>query len=273
MTPQPPNPPSNAALLRELARLDPDLRPSDMEHLSGGRTNHVWRLGPFVVKCHNPDRASPLFPNDPLAEAKALRLFSPLGLAPKLLAAGDCWLICDHIADHGSQTPADIAGLLWRLHRQMLPKDSFRALPNGSTGLLAHARSFAPDGLPPPPVDPHLPPVTPPRPVHADAVLGNILSGPSGPVLIDWQCPGMGDPAEDLATLLSPAMMWLYSGRNPGQDWAEALLSAYPDAATVQRTRALLPLYRWRIMAHCAWKAARGDQDYARALQIERDTP
>jgi thiamine kinase len=58
---------------------------------------------------------------------------------------------------------------------------SFRALPNGSAALLAHAASFAPDGLPPPPPDPGLPPVTPPRPVHADVVPGNILATADGP--------------------------------------------------------------------------------------------
>ena len=100
-----------------------------------------------------------------------------------------------------------------------------------------------------------------------------ILATAQGPLLIDWQCPGMGDPAEDLATLLSPAMIWLYTGEKPDQGWAEALLHAYPDRATAERTRALLSLYRWRIMAHCAWKAARGDADYAAALKLELDTP
>lgn len=271
MTAQPPPLPKDPALFRALARLGAD-RSAGMVPLTGGRTNHVWRLGPLVVKCYAPNRASPLFPNDPQAEVKALRLFSPLGIAPRLLAAGEGWLICDHFPDDGPKTPDGIARLLHLLHRQTPPKNSFRALPNGSSALLAHARSFAPDGLPPPPPDPHLPPV-PPRPVHADAVLGNILSAPSGLLLIDWQCPGMGDPAEDLATLLSPSMMWLYTGQILGPDWVEAVLAAYPDAGTVQRTRALLPLYRWRIMAHCAWKAARGDGDYARALQIERDSP
>jgi hypothetical protein len=65
-------------------------------------------------------------------------------------------------------------------------------------------------------------------------------------------------------------MMWLYTGQIAPPDWAMAVLSAYPCPETVARTRALIPLYRWRIMAHCAWRAARGDADYARAFQIER---
>ena len=64
-------------------------------------------------------------------------------------------------------------------------------------------------------------------------------------------------------------MMWLYTGRIVPVGWAEALFAAYPSPQTVARSRALRPLYLWRIAAHCAWKAARGDADYARALRIE----
>lgn len=239
--------------------------------LSGGRTNRLWRVGPFVLKRHDPAAASPLFPNDPLAEARALSLLAPHGLAPTLRAAGPDWVIYDHAEGPAwppQADPAPLARMLHRLHTTDLPAGTFRALPNGSAAILSHAASFAPPGLPPPPPDPQLPPVAP-RPVHTDPVLANIIATPRGPLLIDWQCPGMGDPTEDLATLASPAMMWLYTGRKPAGGWGEAILADYPDAQVAARTRALLPLYRWRIIAHCAWKASRGDADYARAMQIE----
>lgn len=257
------------AALAALVRLDPSLQPGDWQAMTGGRSNAVWRAGSFVIKHHRSDATSPLFPNDPVAEATALTLLSPLGLAPRLRASGADWIIYDH-AEGGlwQGDPAPVARMLHRLHNAALPPDAFRLLPNGSTALLAHATSFAPPGLPPPPPDPGLPPVAP-RPVHADVVPGNILATPSGPLLIDWQCPGMGDPAEDLATFTSPAMMWLYTGRIAPQGWAETLFAAYPCPETVARSRALRPLYLWRIAAHCAWKAAHGDADYARALQIE----
>lgn len=248
---------------------------SDRVPLPGGRSNRLWRIGPLVLKRYDPAAASPLFPNDPQAEARALMLLAPCGLAPTLRAAGPDWVIYDHAEGptwSAAADPAPIARMLHRLHATVLPSGSFRPLPNGSAAILAHAASFAPAGLPPPPPDPAIPP-TDPRPVHADPVPGNILATAQGPLLIDWQCPGMGDPAEDLATLLSPAMMWLYTGRIAPEGWAERLLHAYPDRATADRTRHLLPVYRWRLMAHCAWKAARGDADYARALRIELDTP
>ena len=268
-----PDQPADPALHDALRRLCPPGAGPQWQPLRGGRTNRVWRVGDLVVKLHDPSAASPLFPNDPGAEIRALRQFAPMGLAPGLRAHGDGWLICDHLPGGLWQgPPAPVAGLLHRLHGIALPADAFRTLPNGSAALLAHGASFAPPGLPAPPADPGLPPI-PPRPVHADVVPGNILAAPRGPVLIDWQCPGLGDPSEDIATLVSPGMMWLYTGRIATPDWADALFDAYPDRHIADRARRLLPLYRWRIMAHCAWKAARGAADYARALQIERDTP
>lgn len=264
---------NDPSLHQALSDLAPGLSLGDAQRLAGGRTNHVWRIGPVVLKCHEPAGATPLFPNDPQAETTALRLFAPRGIAPHLLAEGAGWLICRYLPRQETPpTPASVAHLLHRLHSHPVPGAPFRILPNGSAAILAHARSFAPAGLPAPPDDPQVPPVAP-RPIHGDAVPGNILSTPSGPVLIDWQCPGMGDPAEDLATLLSPAMMWLYTGEKQDEGWREALLHAYPDRATADRTRTLLPLFRWRIMAHCAWKASRGDADYAPALRIELETP
>lgn len=255
-----------------LARLHPQA--TDWVPLPGGRSNRLWRVGPLVLKCFDPTAASPLFPNDAHAEARALSLLAPHGLSPLLRASGPDWVIYDHAEGPNwsvEADPAPLARMLHRLHVMPLPADTFRPLPNGSRAILAHAARFAPDGLPPPPALQINP--TPPRPVHADPVLGNILATSQGPLLIDWQCPGMGDPAEDLSTLLSPGMMWLYTGRNAPEGWAERLLQAYPDRAIADRTRLLLPLYRWRIMAHCAWKAAQGDADYARALRIELETP
>lgn len=256
-----PHDPATAALARLLPAQ------AAWEPLPGGRTNRLWRIGPLVLKRHDPAAASPLFPNDPQAEARALALFSPHALAPRLRASGDDWLIYDHVdGTPWRGDPAPVARMLHRLHMTPVPQGTFRPLPNGSAAILADAARFAPQDLLPPP-DPQLPPI-PPRPVHADPVPGNILATAQGPLLIDWQCPGLGDPAEDLATLASPAMMWLYTGAKPPEGWAEAILNAYPDQAIADRTRTLLPLYHWRIRAHCAWKAARGDADYATALSV-----
>jgi thiamine kinase-like enzyme len=100
-------------------------------------------------------------------------------------------------------------------------------------------------------------------------VAGNLIDGPGGITLIDWQCPASGDPTEDVATFLSPAMQWLYRGRVLSPPETEAFLSAYPDPDVTTRYLRLRPLYRWRMAAHCLWKADRGAPDYEQALAAE----
>jgi aminoglycoside phosphotransferase (APT) family kinase protein len=258
-------------LLRDaVLSLAPSLAAAVWLPLSGGRTNRLWRVGDLVVKRHDPAAASPLFPNSAADEARALAAFAPLGLAPRLRAAGPDWVIYDHL-DGAVWTadPAPVARMLGRLHALPPTATGFRAMPNGSAALLDQARQMAAGlDLPPPPPDPALPPVAP-RLLHGDAVAGNVIVTPDGPRLIDWQCPGLGDPAEDIATFLSPAMMWLYSGRILTAAERAAFLSAYPDRAVTDRFLALEPVFRWRMAAHCAWRARRGDAGYARALRLE----
>lgn len=250
-----------------LLRLNPDLATARWHVLAGGRTNRLWRVGGYTVKRFDPAAATPLFPNDAAAEARALALFAPLGLAPQLRAQGVDWLVYDH-AEGAVWTgdPAPVARALHRLHGAAVPSGSFRLAPNGSAAVLDHAHAIYPlEGAPP---DPGVGAVAL-CPIHADAVAGNILETRAGPLLIDWQCPAMGDPVEDICTFLSPAMTWLYSGKPMTADRAEAFLQAYPDAQTVARARVMMPVYRFRIAAHCAWKAARGDAAYAQAMQLE----
>jgi thiamine kinase len=248
----------------------PGLAGSAWVPLSGGRTNRLWRVGDTVVKAYDPAAASPLFPNDPVAEARALALLGPLGLAPRLLGDGAGWVAYAHVeGDAGQGDPAPVARALHRLH-QLRPA-GFRSAALGSAALLAQARAIAgacTGPLPPPPADPGIVPA-PACLIHGDAVPGNVIAGPQGVTLIDWQCPALGDPAEDLATFLSPAMQWLYRGATLPKADAERFLAAYPDAAVVARYRALARVFRWRMAAHCLWKAERGAPDYARALALE----
>ena len=84
-------PPSPAFLKTVIDRL-PALRDQPWLPLAGGRTNRLWRVGQAVIKAYDPAAASPLFPNDPAAEARALAQLGPIGLAPDLIGAGDGWL-------------------------------------------------------------------------------------------------------------------------------------------------------------------------------------
>ena len=49
-----------------------------------------------------------------------------------------------------------------------------------------------------------------PRLLDRDVGPGNPIAAGDTPVLIDWQCPGAGDPVDDVAAFLSPAVQILY---------------------------------------------------------------
>ncbi len=100
-------------------------------------------------------------------------------------------------------------------------------------------------------------------------VPANIIKDPAGPTLIDWQCPAIGDAAEDLATFLSPAMQSLYAGQSLSGNEQSRFLDAYGNADAVDFYRALKPLFHRRMAAHCLWKAERGSLDNAEAMQLE----
>ncbi len=239
--------------------------------LHGGRVNRLWRTGDAVVKLYDPAGASVLFPNSAKDESLALRFAAPHGLAPRHLAQGQAegadWLAWAHAPGTPWQhDPAVPARLLARLHALPAPP-GFRRRPGGSAAILAQGTSI---GAPwPAPPDPVVPPCPAPSPLHGDPVPGNILTDGPRALLIDWQCPATGDPAEDLALFLSPAMQVLYRGAPLTPAETAEFLAAYGNPASVARYRLLAPLLHWRIAAHCAWRARRGDPGYADAVQAE----
>lgn len=242
------------------------------EPLRGGRTNWVWRVGARVVKLYNAAAESPLFPNDPQAEQRALSVVAPLGLGPVLRQQGLDWVVYDHLDGQiwDADDPAPVARLFAAVHA--LPGEGFRSVASGTAAILAQAEAILAEcagHLPPREGLVEVPPADETCMIHGDAVAGNIIDGPGGLRLIDWQCPGQGDAAEDLAAFLSPAMQWLYRGAVLSAGQVEAFLAAYPDRAVVARYRALRPAFQFRMAAHCLWKAERGAEDYLRALTLE----
>jgi aminoglycoside phosphotransferase (APT) family kinase protein len=273
MTGPPSSAPPPQALRAAVEAHLPGLGTADWEPLHGGRVNRLWRVGAVAVKLLDPDGGSPLFPNDAAAEAAALDLLSDRGLAPRLVARGRVgnrdWLATGFRAGQvWTSGAAAAAGALAAVHRAAVP--GLRPAPTGSTAILAQGAAIAADcrATPPPPADPGEPPCPRPGLIHGDAVAGNLIVGPGGPGFIDWACAATGDPVDDLAAFLSPAMQALYRGRPLAAEEAEAILSAYPDPATVARYRRLAPLLHWRLAVHCLWRADRGAQDYARAARL-----
>ena len=64
-------PPSPAFQRTVIDRL-PALKDQPWLPLAGGRTNRLWRVGQAVIKAYDSAAASPLFPNDPAAEARVV---------------------------------------------------------------------------------------------------------------------------------------------------------------------------------------------------------
>lgn len=97
--------------------------------------------------------------------------------------------------------------------------------------------------------------------VHTDCGPGNLVRSRRGLVLIDWQCPGLGDPVEDLACFVSPAMMILYQQKPHSARVIEQFLHAYGESvqgrATVACYHRNAAAWHYRIGGYCVWRADR----------------
>jgi len=264
--------------------------------LTGGRTNALWRVSggerALVVKLYRAAAETPLFANDPDAEKASLAALAGTGLAPDLVAAAISpagrSLVYRHVDGHPwtvEDDPEPVATALARLHAQPAPA-ALPRLPLGPARLRAKAcdiaESLGAEGGRLAALMPGSDPASPPAQrafLHGDATAANTLATSSGPVFIDWQCPACGDPADDLALFLSPAMQ-IVSG-NPALTPAQVaqFLASYAETAqdggeTVARYRAFAPLYHARMAAYALWRAARGDAAYrpAAAAEIARLT-
>lgn len=241
------------------------------QKLAGGRVNLLWRANDLVIKRYQHSGASPLFPNDSRDEASALAFLAPYGVAPELVAHGSGWLVYRYCPGAAwKRGPEQPAAALAQLHQIPAPRQMFRNTPNGSAQLLVQAKAIealcaAP--LPPAPNDPNIAP-GPVCLIHGDAVPGNFILHQGRTTLIDWQCPALGDPAEDIATFLSPAMQWLYRGSPLTHSEILSFRGAFAQS-TLKRYDRLARLYHWRMAAHCLWRSERDEPEYAQALQLE----
>ncbi|MGH1354994.1 MAG: phosphotransferase family protein [Thalassovita sp.] len=253
----------------------------DWVPLTGGQTNRLWRVGDVVVKRFAPCDGNPRFPNDPGQEVAILRHLHGLGLAQNLLGhveqEGVSYLVFQHLSGHSWRAgTAPVAELLRRVHA-VSPLSALRQQAGGSGAIERQVAAILPQL-------PHslAAQLTKKRPrseaidgvsaqalLHGDPVPGNILITPDGVRLIDWQCPAVGDPVEDLALFLSPAMQLIYRGVPLDSAEIATFTDAYGDRATIDRLRAMQPWHHWGMAAYCAWKTARGSRQYARAMALE----
>lgn len=254
------------------------------EVLYGGRTNQVWKVlsddCDAVLKLYRAPFQNPLFRNDARLEAESLRMLGNTGFVPNLRATGSFgqanWVFYDHAPGAPWRDGVEnVAALLRHLH---LCRVELEAPPgcNGSNELAQHAqrilarcrsdkvkhlRALLPQN--------QVAPLTERCLIHGDPVAGNILQAPGGLTLIDWQCPAWGDPCEDLAMFLSPAMQRLYRGTPLTMQETEQFLAAYDCSEVTDRFRLLRPWFGWRMAAYCLWRAENGSPDYATGYELE----
>jgi thiamine kinase len=243
--------------------------------LAGGRSNSVWQLGPdesaVICKLERQGRASDLFPNDPAAELAALTALSGSGLAPEpiamVVAPEGRAVLYRHVAGSlWAGDPAEVGAALARLHRLPLPP-GLRHVDTSAAAILAEGRRLGDLPAPQPPA------LMAPRPafLHGDPVPANILATAGGPVLIDWQCPGIGDPAHDIAIFLSPGMHLAYGAAPLDSEGEAAFWRGYGEAGARASYHDLAPLLHWRLACYCQSRLAAGEADYGPALRAETE--
>jgi thiamine kinase-like enzyme len=275
--------PVSAAEILELLGRDAN-EPIVITKLTGGYRNVVHRVEgeglDCVVKQYSPPDDNPLFPLLFEDEWRSLAAFEQDGVAPSLIATDADRGILAYQFIPGDVWDGDLVGLGALLTRvgQVAPPGWLRKLPSAVEELRAHTSHILAAVADPPggllnhfdvPDEP-----VPTRLVHTDCGPGNVIGGSGQYLLVDWQCPGQGDPVEDLAAATSPAVQILY-GRAPLEKAdIDELLASYGDSNTAERYRWKAPLYSARFAAYCAWRIERlgNHQDadrYRQALLAE----
>ncbi|SEQ71237.1 aminoglycoside phosphotransferase family protein [Thalassovita taeanensis] len=272
-------------LVTELTRLGQVPAGLEWHSLKGGQTNQLWQVGQgprsLVVKLFAPADGNPLFPNDAAHETLLLQYLDGMGLAPALQCRlqtdfGVCIIYRHHTGQCWTTGTPAVAHVLRRVHSLAVPK-GLRLACDGSEHLrnqAEHILSRLPASVAQPLM--RLRPKGTVAPsgrvalLHGDPVPGNLIQNQTGLILIDWQCPALGDPVEDLAIFLSPAMQKIYRGHVLTRAEIADFLSAYDDPEISARLRALAPWHHWRMAAYCAWKAQQGAAGYAKAIELER---
>ena len=202
-----------------------------------------------------------------------MQRLAPLGLAARPcrrgIHAGACWLLYPYQRGMCWRTgTARAAKTLFDIH-QVHDLPDLPVGPNGSAALCGRIRALGltdadiclPHRLVLPTDDLTL--------VHGDPVPGNLLIKSDGAIFLDWQCPAVGDPCDDLAVFLSPAMQCLYRGAPLEHAEVEAFWGAYGHETRQARYYALAPFFHARMYAYCAWRARLGMPDYAAVARLE----
>jgi aminoglycoside phosphotransferase (APT) family kinase protein len=304
------------AVLADAGFLSNTVAASDLKLLTGGFWNQVYRLQVgeklMVIKQFFKGVANPMFPVMPDTEAAALSYLQGSACAPEPIAylpqtpAGDI-LLYSYVTglpwkfdpQNAEKSTKDVADLLARVHRIPIDanaKNSFKLLPQSPKDLYTHSLTMlgeceetvrgSLEHLKQQLADFPLTAPCAPVLVHTDCGPGNIIVGDAGPCLIDWQCPGLGDPLQDVFTFASPAMQILYRCEPLADGFIQHFFQSYFQAQSagsdVAAMKARLPVvkayHHFRFAAYCAYRITHLQASqpavaalYSQALSAELD--
>ncbi|MFT4606623.1 MAG: thiamine kinase [Gammaproteobacteria bacterium] len=250
-----------------------DTHQVEITKLTGGYHNYVYRLRnnngiDWVIKQYVTQSNVPLFPVLPDHESGALKALEETGITPKYIdflsttESGEI-LIYEFVeGEQWQKDTASVARMLSKVH-QAKNDQPFRQLPNKPDELTQqtqaildqmHDNTEASELL-----DQYMIPSdwsgTVKRClIHTDCGPGNIIVGNQGPVLIDWQCPGLGDPIEDLINFSSPSIQILYGLDPLSDDQLSTFFEAYSNSDAMLRIAEIGNYYRARFLAYCFYR-------------------
>jgi thiamine kinase len=243
-------------------------RPFSIARLRGGAWNDVFRVTSggtdIVIKRFVTVLEGTLFPNLPAAEAMALERLSGLEVAPEPVAffpETEWGTVLVYRFHEGASWSGDVRPVAELLKRKLhVDASGFRHVPIDAAEMITEGdRLFARcdqdhrvEGFRRNrPMAAKAPPLPQRVLIHTDVGPTNLISGPKGLRLIDWQCPAAGDPAEDVFCFLTPAWQIL-SFRDPlnATDRSEFLYT-YGDNAMEERLSILEPAFIYRMAGYC----------------------
>jgi hypothetical protein len=261
--------------------------------LKGGYWNDVLRVEApgidWVVKRFVSVLEGTLFPNLPGDEMRALEVVGPWGIAPRPVAfypdqGTGAVLVYEY--SHGRSWQGDVGKVAQLLRRKLAaPAAGFRRVPCDTAsieqeGSLLFAQCAADSmteifrTLRPPPRN--LPPLEALHLIHTDIGATNLIEGPHGLHLIDWQCPAQGDPAQDIYCFLSPAFQILNLRSPLTEDKRSTFWQAYGDEDARERHDLLEPALAYRMAGYCvlrhqtlAGQNGPARRRYGRAIEAE----
>ena len=239
--------------------------PFGVKRLAGGLWNTVLLAEiagrRFALKHYAEVLAGTLFPNLPEAEAAALQRLAGLNVAPGFEGFWPEAGVLLYSFVEGSLWRDDVVAVAHLLRRKEAADPAgFRKLAVTPVEILQEAdilfaRSAKSETVGQwmacRPAAVNVPPLQRRSLVHTDIGAGNLVGAGDDLRLIDWQCPGSGDLAEDVFTFLSPAFHVL-NNRPPLTAAQIALFFRALDIPNAyDRYSALQPYFAYRMAGYC----------------------